>query len=140
MNMLSPPPALPAKADRQLHDLVRTGDIERLADALDAGADPNLRDRWGMTLLLLAVQHRRAEAIPILGRAGADPGAVDGSDQTVMDLARRRPDALAITAHRRDIPLACPSGIASNAVARASNRAERPDHAMERGKERKGVK
>ena len=73
MSLLSRPPALPTAAAESPHDLVRTGDIERLRDALDAGADPNGADAGGLTPLLLAVQIRRAEAILILGRAGADP-------------------------------------------------------------------
>lgn len=73
MNELSRPPALPADAASPLHGLVRNGDFARLRDALDAGADPNLRDRWGLTPLLVAVQHGCAEAIPILGKGGADP-------------------------------------------------------------------
>ena len=142
MNVPSRPPALPTEFDSQLHELVRTGDIQRLAVALNAGADPDLRDRWGMTPLLAAVQHGRSGLIWVLGKAGADPDAVDANGETVMDLARRRRDALAISALREarlrcENPLACPSGIASNAVARASNRAARPDRAMERGKERK---
>ena len=76
---------------------------------------------------------------------GTGPDPVDANGETVMDLTRRRRDALPIialreAAHRRDIPLACPLGIASNAVARASNRAERPDRIKERGKERKDAK
>ena len=72
MNCIPRPPALPAGAV-SLHGLVRNGDFDRLRAALDAGADPDARDRWGLTPLLLAVRHRRTEAIPILGRAGADP-------------------------------------------------------------------
>lgn len=72
MNCISRPPALPAGAVA-LHGLVRTGELDRLRDALDAGADPNARDRWGMTPLLVAVQHGRTEAVPVLGKAGADP-------------------------------------------------------------------
>lgn len=73
MNFPSRPPALSAEAGRQLHDLVRGDDLNRLRDALDAGADPNARDLWGMTPLLVAVQHGRTEAIPLFGEAGADP-------------------------------------------------------------------
>ena len=73
MNVLSRPPALPAAVAASPHDLVRTGDIERFADALDAGVDPNARDRPGMTPPLVPVQHVRTEAIGFLGRAGADP-------------------------------------------------------------------
>ena len=72
MNCISRPPALPAGAV-SLHGLVRNGDFDRLRAALDAGADPDARDRWGLTPLLLAVRHVRTEAIGILGRAGADP-------------------------------------------------------------------
>ncbi len=73
MNELSRPPARPADAASTLHGLVRNGDFDRLRAALDAGADPDARDRWGLTPLLLAVQHCRPEAIAILGMAGADP-------------------------------------------------------------------
>ena len=72
MNCISRPPALPADAV-SLHGLVRTGDFDWLRAALDAGADPDARDRWGLTPLLLAVQHSRPQAIAILGLAGADP-------------------------------------------------------------------
>ena len=98
MNMLSPPPALPAQTGRQLHDLVRTGELDQLRCALNR-ADPDLS------------RFRTGNFTP-----------------------------LREAAHRHDIPLACPSGIASNAVARASNRAQRPDRAKERGKERKDAR
>ena len=83
---------------------------------------------------------RRFTILSVTGELDQLRCALNGADP---DLSRFRTGNFTVdneAAHRRDIPLACPPGIASNAVAQASNRAERPDRAMERGKERKGAK
>ena len=74
------------------------------------------------------------------GELGQLRCALNGADPDLSRFRTGNFTPLHEAAHRRDIPLACLSGIASNAVARASNRAERPDRAMERGKERKGAR
>lgn len=60
--------------DRRLLQLVPQGPVNQIRNAIDAGADPNARDRqWGMTALLLAVEWHRLDVIELLGQAGADP-------------------------------------------------------------------
>ena len=73
MNDLSGTPALQVTQARELHKLVRNGNIALIHSAIEAGADPDVRDSWGVTPLLAAVQHRRIDVIRLLGRAGADP-------------------------------------------------------------------
>ena len=73
MNDMSPLPAQTSVPVREIHHLVRDGDIGRLRAAIEAGIDLNARDRHGQTLLLVAVQHRRLDIMMMLGKAGADP-------------------------------------------------------------------
>ena len=75
-----------------VHQLARDGRVDRIRLALEAGADPDARDAWGMTPLMVAVQHRRVDVIDILGRAGADPNLERaGMDRfTPLHLAAQR--------------------------------------------------
>ena len=60
--------------DRRLLQLIPQGHVDRIRTAIDAGANPNARDRRRrMTALLLAVEWNRLDVIELLGQAGADP-------------------------------------------------------------------
>ncbi len=56
---------------------------------LDAGADPNYRDKNGDTPLLDAASSNKPNLVRILLAAGADPAITDKNGMTAMDLAGR---------------------------------------------------
>jgi uncharacterized protein len=55
---------------------------------LDAGADPNVRQRHGWTPLQGAAEHGDVETVDRLLSAGADPGATNDDGVAAADLAR----------------------------------------------------
>ena len=54
------------------HRLIKRGDIIGMRHALDAGLDPNLTNRFGWTLLMLAALHGRSDFAQLLMSCGAD--------------------------------------------------------------------
>lgn len=74
--MNAPPESLRVTAlNDRLFRLIRRGETAVIREALDAGADPNARERMGMTPVLTAVLHRRPDVVRLLVEAGADPNA-----------------------------------------------------------------
>jgi len=59
---------------------------------LDRGVSPNLRDRNGRTLLMMAAENGRRETVKLLLERGADPKARSALGDTVLDAARRSGD------------------------------------------------
>jgi ankyrin repeat protein len=53
---------------------------------------PNLRDRNGRTLLMLAVENGHRDTARMLLRRGADPNARSALGETALELAKRRGD------------------------------------------------
>ena len=77
-------------AERQLLGAARSGDVTALRAALDAGADPNVRNRRGQTALHVAAWHGRVTAIRTLVAAGADVNARDDrAGETPLHTASR---------------------------------------------------
>lgn len=70
----------------------RRGDTARLERWLDLGADPNVGDAFGWTVLMSAVEEGDQAAVRLLLRRGADPNLGDGQDSplTVAESRRRR--------------------------------------------------
>lgn len=58
--------------DRAWHKAVVSGDVGAVAQLLNAGVDPNSRDRYGQTALMLAAHHGRADVVAMLIDADAD--------------------------------------------------------------------
>jgi ankyrin repeat protein len=61
------------KAEQDLMESARSGNVKRLKDLLDAGADPNTRDRAGQTPLFVASETGHKEAVNLLLERGAAP-------------------------------------------------------------------
>ncbi|MFD4638114.1 ankyrin repeat domain-containing protein [Lentzea sp. NPDC058436] len=72
---------------QSMFDLARTGDTERLAEALDAGVPVNLTNSAGDSLLILAAYHCHADAVAALLERGADTGRVNDRGQTALGAA-----------------------------------------------------
>jgi ankyrin repeat protein len=56
----------------RLLECVKSGDLECVKDALRAGADVNIKNRFGDTALLVAVSYRKLELVKELIKAGAN--------------------------------------------------------------------
>lgn len=59
---------------------------------LSAGANPNLRDRDGFTLLMIAVRYKSFQNVKTLLAAGADVNARANNGQTALSIARQEHD------------------------------------------------
>ena len=61
----------------QLIEAARSGDVERVVQALAAGAQVDSRDATGATALMIAAHGGHLEAVRALLAAGADVNATD---------------------------------------------------------------
>lgn len=70
------------------------GDRKALAKALEAGGDPNVKDRWGGPALGIAAARGDLEAVRLLLEHGADPDLASavGNSPLMIAAARGRPD------------------------------------------------
>lgn len=57
---------------------------------LNRGVSPNLRDRNGRTLLMLAAENGHHDTVRMLLERGADPNARSAFGETALELAQRR--------------------------------------------------
>jgi uncharacterized protein len=79
-----------------LHWIVRVQDHETAKRLIQAGADANLANRYGVRPLHLAIANADIEMIRLLLQAGADPKSSDGTGETCLMMAARvgMPDAV----------------------------------------------
>jgi len=66
---------------------IKRGYISELAERLDSGLDPNLKNRFGWTLLMMAAMEGRRDVIDLLISRGADFRAVNQFGNTAESLA-----------------------------------------------------
>jgi len=67
-----------------LFEAARTGDLDRLAALIAAGADPDAPGPCQMTPLMVAVMNRHTAVLKVLIRAGATVNAVDEDEHTAL--------------------------------------------------------
>lgn len=70
-----------------LFDLARAGEVEQLAEAVDAGVPVNLTNEVGDTLLILAAYHNHPDTVRALLDRGADTARVNDRGQTALGAA-----------------------------------------------------
>jgi Ankyrin repeats (many copies) len=89
------------RANGTLRQGVRDGDVAAVRNALAAGADSNLTNNNGSTMLSIAVQQNSLGVVTELLRAGADPTRRDSAGLSALDYAERNGNREIINALRR---------------------------------------
>ena len=74
----------------ELIDAAYFNDIDRVRELLDSGVNPNTKNNWGQTPLMLALYKGDTEIVRLLLQHGADPNSKnrDGGDTLLMDASR----------------------------------------------------
>ena len=70
-----------------LHHAARDGDCAAITQAIQGGANLNLRNQHGETALMMAIEHIQIRAIEVLLENGASPTLPDGHGNTPLHLA-----------------------------------------------------
>lgn len=78
----------PNALTRELWHIAGTGDVERLEQLLDDGADVSAGDASGVTALMRAAYHGQQPMVRVLIEHGADPNAKDRGGLTALSMAR----------------------------------------------------
>jgi len=60
------------KAGQELHEATRRGDVNRVIQLLDGGADINSKDKFGQTLLMNAAHLGHADLVQLFIERGAE--------------------------------------------------------------------
>ena len=71
-----------------LHRLIKKGDRAKVRAWVESGADVNLRNRYGWSVLMLAALHGRTDIAEELLAAGADASVENDFGDTAVSLAR----------------------------------------------------
>jgi ankyrin repeat protein len=70
-----------------VHRLIRQGDLSALRKEMTSGLDPNLQNRYGWTILMLAAMHGKSDMAKLLLGHGADPARRNKFGDTAAGLA-----------------------------------------------------
>ena len=114
----------------------RGGDAVAMADFLDKGLPPNLRNEKGDSLLMLASYHGHVELTELLLKRGADPSLVNDRGQTPLAGAAFKGEAeiaRLLLDHGAAINGSGPDGRTPLMMAAMFNRTEMVDYFLERG-------
>lgn len=71
-----------------LHNAAKIGDTKKLESLINAGANVNYSDDFGITSLMLAALHGKVEAVKLLLSYGADASATDGNGKSALYYAK----------------------------------------------------
>jgi ankyrin repeat protein len=63
------------EVNRMLFEASFNGDVERVKKSLDLGANPNIKNEFGLTPLHFSVHKKQVEIMKFLIEHGADPNA-----------------------------------------------------------------
>ena len=86
-NPVVPLPPGPRDLNKELLDAARRGELDKVKQLLDAGADVNYRDEDVITPLMFAVTSEHLDIVNELIRRGADITTVDRNGATALHLA-----------------------------------------------------
>ena len=120
----------------QVFDLARAGDAAMLAQLLDKGLPPNLRNQKGDSLLMLASYHGHLEAVRVLLTHKADPDLRNENGQTPIAGAAFKgnlPMIELLLAHGADVEGASPDGRTALMIAAMFNRTEIVEYLVAHG-------
>ncbi len=70
-----------------VHRLIKQGDLPALRKEMNSGLDPNLQNRHGWTILMLAAMHGKSDMAKLLLGHGADPARSNKFGDTAAGLA-----------------------------------------------------
>src|SRR6266851_2549949 len=73
----------------QAHRAIKHGNLASIRQALDAGMDANLSNKFSWTLLMLAGIEGNTGVGELLIKRGADPNKVNDGGETALSLAAR---------------------------------------------------
>ena len=79
-----------ADTTSELFDLIARGETATLKAALEAGADANVADRWGVTALSHAAARGDLAALGLLLDHDADPNKTSGAGNSALMVAAAR--------------------------------------------------
>ena len=78
------------KLNLDLFEPCKRGDITLLKERLEAGADPNIQDMWGDTVLVWASCYGYIGCVELLLKDGADPNLQNSWGETALYLVTRK--------------------------------------------------
>lgn len=70
-----------------VHRLIKQGDLTALRKEMNSGLDPNLQNRYGWTIIMLAAMHGKSDMVELLLGCGADPAPENKFGDTAAGLA-----------------------------------------------------
>ncbi len=85
-----------AEVPIDIHEAVRSGNVEKVETALKSGADVNSPDNWGRTPLIVALQQRQAPVVEMLIDRGASVATTDAWGRTPLLVATQLRNTAAI--------------------------------------------
>jgi hypothetical protein len=83
-----------------LHQAARDGDLARVVELVNGGADIDERDHNGSTPLMLAMYHGHADVARLLVERGSDPAVVDLGGRNARDWAEAMPELIPLLEER----------------------------------------